>query len=287
MKHLPVLLCILVLLAGCAAAPAADDSQIPAASPARLLSLFPPSYDLSFRLEAFQGKSRTSYSHIRAVQADSGFYYASSAGEYYLFLRDGPDSYVLRRWDDPAGGSSPGRTLSFSEEMLSDFQDSLLHLGLLVRDVSALPQTGECTVASRHCRIYEGTAPAGDQFSCRQICCIDTATGLALAYTIQYRDQSGRTFTYRLTCERFVTEEVALPIPADGQEDKNRNTAGQTPQCSPLMLANGANSPLATKTSPVAGPCSVLPQDLTQVEYSLPRRCTSLCITRYSAYSIP
>ena len=70
MKRLCFLtLCLLLLLAGCSQPKtegAASQQEEPATLTAQALSLFPPSYDLSFRLEAFQGEERTSYSHITA-----------------------------------------------------------------------------------------------------------------------------------------------------------------------------------------------------------------------------
>ena len=281
MKHLLPLLCVLFVLSGCAAAPAQPGGDTSSAvRPDQLPARFPPAYDLSFSLEAFQGERRSSYSYIRAIRSDDGFYYAASTGEAYLFRRQGSDTYVLYLWDEPAGEMAPSQALSFSEEMLAGFQRSLLHLELLVRDISSLSPAGEGAVAGRPCQIYAGTAPAGAQFSCQETCCIDTATGLALSYTTRYQDQAGRTFTYRLICERFVTEGVELPEAAGVPENKNGNTAGQIPQCSPVPIANSANSPptahrcFSAGTGGAALRISALPSVSTRNRASLPWRRT-------------
>ena len=55
-RLLPLLLCLSVLLSGCARECAAPAPQKEASASLPLSSRFPPSYDLTFRLEAFQGE---------------------------------------------------------------------------------------------------------------------------------------------------------------------------------------------------------------------------------------
>ena len=215
MKRLCFLtLCLLLLLAGCSQPKtegAAAQQEEPATLTAQALSLFPPSYDLSFRLEAFQGEERTSYSHITAIQTSDGFYYASSTGERYLFLRMDSDAYAFYLWDEATGTMVANQNLTFSRAVLEGFQDSILHLGLLVHDVSNLDETGTANIAGRPCQVYEGSDTAGDQFHCRRTYYIDQETGLTLSHSIQYTDQTGRAFTYLLTCEHFSTQQATLP----------------------------------------------------------------------------
>ena len=215
-RLLPLLLCLSVLLSGCARECAAPAPQKEASASLPLSSRFPPSYDLTFRLEAFQGEERTSYSQITAVQTADGFYYADSTGERYLFLRQGDAGYALLLWNPAAGQMTAQQDLLLSPSALEGFQDSLLHLGLLVCDPAGLTSAGTDQVAGRPCRVYRGGGPAGDLFFRRETCCIDQATGLTLSRSVRYTDQAGRTFTYLLTCERLSTEDVALPQIATG-----------------------------------------------------------------------
>ena len=217
MKRLfPLLLCLLSLLSGCAGDTVPAEEKSSPLLTTQIVAQFPPAYDLSVRMEAFQGDQRTSYSHFSAVRTADGFYYAASTGEHYLFLRQDDEAYAFFLWDESAGKMVPNQGLLFSETVLEGFQDSLLHLGLLIHDTDGLAEGGTATVAGRSCRIFQGEGSAGDQFSCRQCYYIDEATGLTLFHSIQCRDQAGRTFSYLLTCETFATQGVELPEPALG-----------------------------------------------------------------------
>lgn len=217
MKRLTaLLLSLLALLSGCAGGSDVPQVRTDLETPARLLAQFPPSYEISFRLEAFQGEQRSSYSHFTAVQTADGFYYAASTGEHYLFLREAADAYGFYIWDEAAGRMSAKQNVQVSKCVLEGFQDTLLHLGLLVCDREGLTEVGEASVAGRPCRIYEGAGTAGDRFYCQQTYYIDQATGLSLFHTIRYTDQTGRTFCYQMTCERFSTQQVELPETAVG-----------------------------------------------------------------------
>lgn len=233
-RLLPLLLCLCVLLSGCAGGRAAPAPQKGIPARASLLSRFPASYDLTFRLEAFQGDIRTSYSQITAVQTADGFYYAASTGERYLFLRQETGAYALLLWDPAAEEMTARQDLLLSASALAGFQDALLHLGLLVCGSAGLTESGIAQIAGRPCRIYQGSSPAGDSFFRRETCWIDQATGLTLSRSVQYTDRAGRTFTYLLTCEHLSTEDVALPETPIGPETQNGNTTGDRPAMFPL-----------------------------------------------------
>ena len=209
MKRLLPLLLLCLLLSACAARPSPAARAVSLAG--RSLPALPEEYDLSFRLEAFQGEERTSYSRVTAVRTADGFSYADSTGTRCLFLRQGADAYAFYIWDSAAGAMVPNEGAVFSGDVLAGFQDSLLHLDLLCQDVSGLEAAGTASVAGRPCRIYRGAGPAGDAFTCRRTYCIDQETGLALSYTISYLQGGRERFTYRLTCDRLVTQGVRLP----------------------------------------------------------------------------
>ena len=212
MRLLPLLLCLPLSLTACAGRPA------PSAAPARSLSLaapaFPEEYAIAFHLEAFQGSRQTSRTRVAAVQTPEGLCYADSTGARCLFLRQGADTYLHYIWDD-AGALVRNGEEAISGAALAGFRDTVLHLGLLVQDTSGLEETGSTRVAGRPCRVLEGEGPAGSQFTCRRRYCVDEETGLALSYSLRYRGQGGRTFTYRLVCQRFSTQEVSLSLPED------------------------------------------------------------------------
>ena len=203
------LFALLPLLSGCAAP---DPPQ--AAEPAGGQAQFPAEYEVVFRLEAFQGEERTSYSRFAAARTARGFYYAASTGERCLFLKEGDDAYAYYIWDPGAGRLVQNQGTVFSGQVLAGFQRSLLHLDLLAADVAGLTEDGTAAVAGRTCRIYRGAEAAGPQFQRRRICCLDAETGLALSQTTQYVSRGSQPFTYLLTCERFSTQDVSLPEPA-------------------------------------------------------------------------
>lgn len=192
-----------VLLLLCACAGETPEAAAPA---------LPESCRVVFRMESYEGETRTSHQVVTVVQSAEGVYYDAGGGEEFLFRRESAETYTMYIRSQVYGAFtvSPGQVVG--REKVDRFAAGVLHVGLLRQDTAGLTPAGEGAAAGRPCAVYEGAGPAGEAYQRTTRLLVDRETGLVLGQWLRYTHrETGEETEYVMICELFETGPVALP----------------------------------------------------------------------------
>lgn len=181
------------------------------APPAREPAL-PENCRVVYRVESYEGETRTSHTVVTVVQSADGVYYNPGDGAEFLFRRETAETYTMyiRSRVYNTFTVSPGEVVG--REKVERFAAGVLHINLLTQDTAGLVPAGEGSAAGRLCTVYEGAGPAGTEYQRHTRLLVDQETGLVLGQWLRYiHQETGAETEYVMICELFETGSAVLP----------------------------------------------------------------------------